>query len=393
VNAVSNSSALPLSVQDLHLDFGKLSVTEAQLAKVLHVIDVLDWDDVEAFSRFTKSSTKSPTGFMKLENDYFVINLSKHFARGSFKSVKDALFYNRAKKSALLVVNSCAHLHRADDEGIAILCAERNRRVLSLLRHVEDRAHFPRTYAVVGRHDADKQSVIQEKFDGDLVELVNRQFKVGHSEVSRSQRIQMCIQLLQQLVVLHENGIVHRDMKPDNVLYKVQRDGEGNILDCRVGIIDFDMAIQEKDIGGDVDLMDGAIHYLPPEVWRAKYQGIDEMDIPTLKARDVWALGAIIYHILEPGSCIPWLRYFDGKGHREIRFMMKELIRGKRVDGMEFLSFLSTFYLPVAFKNRSPLNRILLKMLDPDPSKRPTADDALEEFRHHSAVADLPAPA
>lgn len=83
------------------------------------------------------------------------------------------------------------------------------------------------------------------------------------------------------LVAAHEAGIVHRDVKPSNILVDRRR---------RVKLTDFGIARVTADASlTQTGLVTGSPAYLAPEV--AAGQRGDE-------AVDVWSLGATIYHVL-----------------------------------------------------------------------------------------------
>jgi serine/threonine-protein kinase len=84
----------------------------------------------------------------------------------------------------------------------------------------------------------------------------------------------------------HERGVVHRDLKPQNVL--VTHDGDV------FKICDFGLAkITDSDLTRTGDIM-GTLQYMPPEQVKGERHKIGP---PT----DVYALGAVLYHILVGG--------------------------------------------------------------------------------------------
>lgn len=87
-------------------------------------------------------------------------------------------------------------------------------------------------------------------------------------------------QLSDAVRFLHSNGIVHRDIKDENVIL----DGEGK---CQ--LIDFGSAAQWRH-GKRWDTFSGTLHYASPEILRGElYSG---------KEQDVYALGTVMYVLL-----------------------------------------------------------------------------------------------
>lgn len=87
-------------------------------------------------------------------------------------------------------------------------------------------------------------------------------------------------QLADAIRFLHSNGIIHRDIKDENVIL----DGTG-----RCQLIDFGSAAHWRP-GKRWDTFSGTLHYASPEILRGEmYSG---------KEQDVWALGVVAYVLL-----------------------------------------------------------------------------------------------
>lgn len=87
-------------------------------------------------------------------------------------------------------------------------------------------------------------------------------------------------QLADAVRFLHANGILHRDIKDENVIL----DGEG-----RCQLIDFGSAAHWRP-GKKWDTFSGTLHYAAPEIMRGDPYGGKE--------QDVWALGVVAYVLL-----------------------------------------------------------------------------------------------
>jgi len=84
------------------------------------------------------------------------------------------------------------------------------------------------------------------------------------------------------LECLHENGIIYRDMKPENLLL----DADGHIR-----LTDFGLSKDSLHGGGLTKTFCGTPEYLAPEVIRQKEDGYG-------KSVDWWALGVLIFEML-----------------------------------------------------------------------------------------------
>lgn len=75
-------------------------------------------------------------------------------------------------------------------------------------------------------------------------------------------------QLLAALAYLHQQGIVHRDIKLDNIVYlEGESSAEGQKSDYRIKIIDFGTAVRSKEAKGKFK-MAGTRYYMAPEVFK-----------------------------------------------------------------------------------------------------------------------------
>ena len=144
--------------------------------------------------------------------------------------------------------------------------------------------------------------------------------------------LQVVVDVAGALLCLHEQGLVHRDVKPGNVIWSEER---GAVL------IDLGFALQGSDASKG-DTTAGTVHYIAPEQAR----GDGKLDVRA----DIYALGATLYH-LTTGS-LPF------EGHTSEEVLAKQVLEslsGERIRALDL----------------SPqLHYFLEKMMAKDPGMR-----------------------
>ena len=121
--------------------------------------------------------------------------------------------------------------------------------------------------------------------------------------------LQAVVDVAGALGELHKRGLVHRDVKPGNVLWSEDR---GAVL------IDLGFAVPRDAGGGDAETTAGTVHYIAPEQAR----GGGALDVRA----DIYALGATLYHLVT-GS-LP----FEGETNDEVLAkQLLESLSGERI--------------------------------------------------------------
>ncbi len=104
---------------------------------------------------------------------------------------------------------------------------------------------------------------------------------------------EVMLQLTDGMTYIHKHGLVHRDLKPDNLFY--MNDGTLKIADFGISA-----PIGRKEKG---DAVEGTVFYCAPEVLTGK---------PASIANDIYSMGVVFYELLV-GS-VP----FDGNDAKEV---------------------------------------------------------------------------
>lgn len=183
---------------------------------------------------------------------------------------------------------------------------------------------------------------------------------IRNGPYSEAQAAVFLRQFAEAMSFMHTNGVVHADLKPENLMLSSEQDENAQLK-----VVDFGCAViksQQESSGGEIM---GTTAYWSPEM-------LEKGTRPT-EASDMWAIGCILY-ILVTG-CHP----FDPDGFAsddEVADNIKKSKDGRfnvfneRVDGLS-----------------ESCVGLMKALLQPDPRKRMTSD----EFRRHPWVQGLSA--
>src|SRR6266576_4430588 len=163
------------------------------------------------------------------------------------------------------------HQQYSDDEDF-VERFKREARSVAQLQH-------PNIMTVIDRgEEGGRQYIVFEYIDGEnLKELVVRR---GRLDVRAA--LELALQIARGLAFAHDQGLVHRDVKPQNVL--LNGEGETKVTDFGIArSLDVEHGMTQT---GTVM---GTGHYLSPE--QASGQ-------PVTPATDVYSLGVVLYELL-----------------------------------------------------------------------------------------------
>lgn len=128
-----------------------------------------------------------------------------------------------------------------------------------------------------------------------------RKSATDESRFDVRRQLELFNKIAQVVSYAHQRGVIHRDLKPDNVLVtdesETQSLSDSMMSKVGVKILDFGLArINDPDIAGtnqlsQVGQIKGTLQYMSPEQVRGKP---DEIDVRS----DVYSLGVMLYEIL-----------------------------------------------------------------------------------------------
>ena len=186
---------------------------------------------------------------------------------------------------------------------------------------------------IVGVYDVGQSQemnyIVMEYVEGtDLKDYVRQRGALHPIEAVR-----IMMQIVSAIAAAHQNRIIHRDIKPQNILI----DKEGNVK-----ITDFGIAVALSDTSlTQTNTLLGSVHYLSPEQARGGMATIQT---------DIYALGIVLYELLT--GKVP----FDGESAVSIALK-------------HFQEPLPTIVNPIAMVPQS-LENIVLKATAKDPMHR-----------------------
>lgn len=180
-------------------------------------------------------------------------------------------------------------VYRAEDERLGRTVAVK---VLApeLTRDEEARKRFLREARAASKLDHQNICTVHEigeTGDGQLFiamalyEGVTLQAKIAHERMTVGEAAEFAQQVARGLAKAHEQGIVHRDVKPANVI--VTTDGVAKILDFGLAKPSGTSTLTKPD------MVMGTLAYMAPEQLRGDEVG---------PAADIWALGVVLYELL-----------------------------------------------------------------------------------------------
>jgi len=149
----------------------------------------------------------------------------------------------------------------------------------------------------LGRSPDGDPYIVMELLEGeDLATVIDRRGRINPVKA-----VQTLLPIAHALAAAHDKGIVHRDVKPENVFLARAEDGG-----VQPKLIDFGVAKLESNVSKRLTLVGslvGSPAYMSPEQARG-----DEVD----QATDIWAVAVVLYEMI--GGQLP----FDGSNYNQL---------------------------------------------------------------------------
>lgn len=118
---------------------------------------------------------------------------------------------------------------------------------------------------------------------GTLISCLKERHRNGYNEAAAATITE---KMLSAILYCHQHGVVHRDIKLDNMLFESERE------DSDIKLIDFGFA---SSVQPGNEMMHGRLgtpSYMAPELWS------EQRDFAYDSSVDMWALGAAVYMLL-----------------------------------------------------------------------------------------------
>lgn len=160
----------------------------------------------------------------------------------------------------------------------------REARVVSALNH-------PNILTIYEIDEIDSEQVIATEF----IEGETLRTRIKNNQMQPHEAIDVGIQVTSALGAAHSVGIVHRDIKPDNIM--LRRDGIVKVLDF--GIAKLTAPPLTSTAGGDAPTLALVNTALGTIIGTAPYMSPEQARGLTVDARsDIWSLGCVLYEMV-----------------------------------------------------------------------------------------------
>jgi eukaryotic-like serine/threonine-protein kinase len=278
-----------------------------------------------------------------LQGKYLIEEL---LGSGGMCDVYRATHIHMGKQVALKILKP----HLAVDPAISRRF-EQEARAASLIRH-------PNAINVMdyGIGEGKTPFIVMEYVNGiTLSELIRR-----HGALSLERAANILRQICGALDVAHQAGVIHRDIKPDNILIADYGNSDW------VEVVDFGVAKIQEDLNRRVQLTGANILVGTP-----RYMSPEQCEEHPVDARsDIYSLGVVLYEMLAGEAPFKW----DSSTRLLVAHATEppEPLRAKRPD------------IPAA------VEAVVMRALEKDPARRPQSAGEFAHLFEQAAGLDQP---
>lgn len=220
--------------------------------------------DVTACAPYSKVVCPSCSTPIRVRTDFDHFTLKKQIGQGGMSRVFLALDRTLNRETALKILNPELSKDRDRIEQF-----EREARITASISHPNVVKVFS-----VGNDQGHFFIAMELVPFGSLDEKINKEGRVGEDQV-----LEMAEQLAMGLKAAHDAGLIHRDMKPGNILFS--QDGAAKV-------VDFGLAHMIDQVDANTEIW-ATPYYVPPEKLHKK---------PEDFRSDIYSLGASLFHAL-----------------------------------------------------------------------------------------------
>ena len=178
-----------------------------------------------------------------------------------------------------------------------------------------------------------------------------------YKDISDRMKIEILIQITEILNIIHSKKLIHRDLKPDNIMVNIDNPSKPIVY-----LIDFGLCTIAKNTRTRTGSAKGTSQYKAPELFDDELQiNGEENDLNILISYkiDIWALGAMMSEVFS--GKIPWSQLTTNWIHIETCLSEKK----------EF---------PIPDIHNIKIHNIVKKCLHNDPNERPCDLEIIEEL-------------
>jgi len=208
--------------------------------------------------------------------------VAEMLGRGRFSQVRRCTQQRSGKSVAVKMMD-------LTDPELGTNLQEAEREVVAEVRILAELDHLGVVKLIETIKWEDKYYLVTEGLSGgDLFDRIER-----HGPYSEDDAAPLLLQVANAVSFLHERQVVHRDLKPDNLVFV---DGE---RDSAIKLIDFGYA-GVCPPGGKLVGLCGTPDYAAPEIltWYSADKGRKVQGSPYDHAVDMWSLGVVLYILL-----------------------------------------------------------------------------------------------